>query len=106
MYGDPKDIIISFMAGHGIRDAMMFPAEFGSSWDPRIPANASSCIVLRLGQNTSCSQACVLMGFLGGLRAPLITFPLWTRPLCFQMVFDHMRLIKVALCMAPLFPFN
>ena len=39
MYGDPKDIIISFMAGHGIRDAMMFPAEFRLKLGSKDPGN-------------------------------------------------------------------
>ena len=72
MYGDPKDIIISFMAGHGIRDAMMFPAEFGSSWTQGSSDNCSYCDCKRTWTNTSRLPGLCLMGFPRGPKGPLI----------------------------------
>ena len=41
------------------------------------------------------------MGFFGGLRAPLSLFLKWTRPLCFQMVFDLVKVIPFLTTVQP-----
>ena len=67
MYGDPKDIIINFIAGHGIRDAMMFPAEFGSSWTQGSSDMQAASIGQPTWTKTSWLQA---VGFSPGAQGP------------------------------------